>query len=70
MSNKDLCQIKTFSFRESSRLDSTSKKDCNQNKSTHCIDRLLNYFMFTQEEFIVKVLYRRKWFFDGFTGYI
>ena len=47
-----------------------SNKDCNQNKSTHCIDRLLNYFMFTQEEFIVKVLYRRKWFFDGFTGYI
>ena len=34
MSNKDLCQIKTFSFRESSRLDSTSEEDCNQNKST------------------------------------
>ena len=26
MSNKDLCQIKTFSFRESSRLDSTSEE--------------------------------------------
>ena len=57
MSNKDF-----FSFRESSRLDSTSEEDYNQNKSTHGIDY---YFMFTQE-----VFYRRKWFFDGFTGCI
>ena len=72
MSNKDLCQIKTF-FHLGKALDLTvTQRKIIIKTKVHLVQTtsIDYYFMFIPEEFIAKVFHRRKWFFDDFTGCI